>query len=47
VELHRQLLNITRDEVDVRTHGIICLEHAIEVQDAELEERVEMITNLE
>jgi hypothetical protein len=33
--------------VDIRTHGIIHLEHAIEVQDAELEERVETIFNHE
>jgi hypothetical protein len=41
------LLNIAREEVDIRTHGIIHLEHHVEAQDAELEERVEMITNLE
>jgi hypothetical protein len=33
--------------VDVGTHGIIHHEHAIEAQDVELEERVEMIGNLE
>jgi hypothetical protein len=33
--------------VDIRTHGIIHLEHAFEMQEAELEARVEMITNLE
>jgi hypothetical protein len=27
----RQLLDITREEVGVRTHGVIHLEHAIEV----------------
>jgi hypothetical protein len=43
----RQLLDITREEVDVSTHGIIHLEHAIETQDAKLEERAEAITNLE
>jgi hypothetical protein len=43
----RQLLNITQEEVDIRTHGIIHLEHAYEVQRAELEERAETITNLE
>jgi hypothetical protein len=43
----RQLLDNTCEEVDVRTHRIIHLEHAIEAQDAELEERVETITNLE
>jgi hypothetical protein len=41
------LLNITRDEVETRTHGIIHLEHHVEVQDAELEERAETICNLE
>jgi hypothetical protein len=43
----RMLLNITREEVDIRTHGIVHLEHHVEAQDAELEERAEMITNLE
>jgi hypothetical protein len=43
----RMLLNITREEVDTRTHGIIHLEYHVETQDAKLEERVEMITNLE
>jgi uncharacterized protein YueI len=43
----RQLLDITREEVDVCTYRIIHLEHAIEAQDAELEERAETITNLE
>jgi hypothetical protein len=41
------LLDITREEVETHTHGIIHLEHHVEVQDAELEERAEMITNLE
>jgi hypothetical protein len=41
------LLDITREEVQTRTHGIIHLEHHMEVQDAEIEERVEMITDLE
>jgi hypothetical protein len=41
------LLDITREEVETRTHGIIHLEHHVEVQDAELEERVETIANLE
>jgi hypothetical protein len=41
------LLDITREEVDIRTHGIIHLEHHVEAQDAELEERAEMIANLE
>jgi hypothetical protein len=33
--------------VDVRTHRIIHLEHANEAQDTKLEERLEMIANLE
>jgi hypothetical protein len=41
------LLNVTREEVETCTHGIIHLEHHVEVQDAELEERAEMITDLE
>jgi hypothetical protein len=41
------MLDITRKEVEIYTHGIIHLEHHVEVQDAELEERVETITNLE
>jgi hypothetical protein len=32
--------------VDIHTHEIIHLEHAIEMQDAELEEGAEMIANL-
>jgi cell division protein FtsB len=41
------LLDITCEEVDIRTHRIIHLEHHMEAQDAELEERAEMIANLE
>jgi hypothetical protein len=41
------LLDITREEVDTRSHGIIHLEHHVETQDIELEERVKMIANLE
>jgi hypothetical protein len=41
------LLDITRKEVDTHAHRIIHLEHHVEAHDAELEERVEMITNLE
>jgi hypothetical protein len=41
------LLDITREEVEIRTHRIIDLEHHMEVQDTELEERAEMIANLE
>jgi hypothetical protein len=33
--------------VDVHTHWIIHLEHTIEMQNVEFEERVEMIANLE
>jgi hypothetical protein len=40
------LLDITREEVDIRTLGIVHLEYHVEVQDAELEERVEMITDI-
>jgi hypothetical protein len=43
----RMLLDIAHEEVDICTHGIIHLEHHVEAQDAELEERAEMITNLE
>jgi hypothetical protein len=35
------------EEVETCTHGIIHLEHHVEVQDAELEERAETIANLE
>jgi hypothetical protein len=41
------LLDITREEVDTCTHGIIYLEHHVETQDTKLEERAEMIVNLE
>jgi hypothetical protein len=41
------LHNITREEVETRTHGIVHLEHHVEAQDAELEERAEMIADLE
>jgi hypothetical protein len=43
----RLLLDITQEEVETRTHGIVHLEHHVEVQDAELEERAETIANLE
>jgi hypothetical protein len=42
----RMLLDITREEVETRTHGIVHLEYHVEVQDAELEERAEMIAGL-
>jgi hypothetical protein len=41
------LLNNTRDKVETRTLGIIQHEHHVEVLNAELEERVETIFNLE
>jgi hypothetical protein len=41
------LLDITREEVETHTHGIIHLEHHVEVQDTELEERAETTANLE
>jgi hypothetical protein len=43
----RLLLDITREEVEIRTHGIIHIEHHVEAQDAELEARAETIANLE
>jgi hypothetical protein len=41
------LLDIAREEVDIRTHRIVHLEHHVEAQDAELKERAEMIAILE
>jgi hypothetical protein len=41
------LLNITHEVVDIRIHEIIHLEYHVETQDAEFEERVEMIADLE
>jgi hypothetical protein len=41
------LLDITREEVETRTHEIIHLEYHMEVQDAELEERAQTIAHLE
>jgi hypothetical protein len=41
------LLDIAHEEVVVRTHGIVHLENHMEMQDAELEERAEMIADLE
>jgi hypothetical protein len=41
------LLNIAREEVDIYTHRIVHLEHHVEAQDAKVEERAEMISNLE
>ena len=51
-ELERELshpraqLQEAREEVGVRTHAIVHLEHHVEQQDAELEAREEEITNL-
>jgi hypothetical protein len=42
---NRQLLDITHVEVDIHTHEIIHLEHAMETEDVKLEERVETIAN--
>jgi hypothetical protein len=42
-----QLLDIAHEEVDILTNGIIHLEHAYKPLGAELEERAEMIANLE
>jgi outer membrane protein TolC len=43
----RILLDIAREEVDIRAHGIVHLENHVETQDIELEERAERIANLE
>jgi hypothetical protein len=43
----RMLFDITREEVETCTHGIVHLEHHVELQGADLEERAEMITELE
>jgi hypothetical protein len=43
----RMLLDITREEVDIHTHGIVHLENHVETQDAELEERAKMMADLE
>jgi hypothetical protein len=43
----RMLLDIAREEVDIHTHGIVHLENHVEMQDAELEERVKRIVDLE
>jgi hypothetical protein len=42
-----QQLNVARTMVDERTHTIIQLEHHVEQQDLDLEERAVMITTLE
>jgi hypothetical protein len=41
------LLDSAREEVDIRTHGIVHLENHVETQDTELEERAERIADLE
>jgi hypothetical protein len=41
------LLDIAREEVDIRTHGIVHLENHVETQDAKLEKRAEIIYDLE
>jgi hypothetical protein len=41
------LLDITREEVETHTHGIILLENQVETHDFKLEERAERITGLE
>jgi hypothetical protein len=43
----RMLLDITHEEVDIRTHMIVHHENHIKTQYAKLEERVEMTTDLE
>jgi hypothetical protein len=41
------LLNISREEVETRTHRIVHLEHHVEAHDISLEERAEMTADLE
>jgi hypothetical protein len=43
----RMLLDITHEEVDIRTHRIIHHENHVETQDAKLGERAEGIIDLE
>jgi hypothetical protein len=43
----QQLLDITREEVDIHTHEILHPEHTYETQGAKLEERTTMTTILE
>jgi uncharacterized protein (DUF3084 family) len=43
----RQQLDTAREMLDVRTHAIIHLEHHIEQQDLELEQRAVTIADLE
>jgi hypothetical protein len=41
------LLDITREEVEICTHGIVHLEHQVETQDTKIEQRMGMIADLE
>jgi hypothetical protein len=41
------LLDISHEEVDIRTYCIVHLKNHVETQDTELEKRAEMITDLE
>jgi hypothetical protein len=41
------LLDMSREEVETHSHGVIHRKHHMEVQDAKLKERAERITNLE
>jgi hypothetical protein len=43
----RQQLDAAREMLDVRTHAIIHLEHHVEQQDLQLEQRAAMIADLE
>jgi hypothetical protein len=47
VALLRQQLDAARKMLDERTHAVIHLEHHIEQQDLEFEERAATIANLE
>jgi hypothetical protein len=40
-------IDLAREEVETRTHVIVHLKNAIEMQDAEIGEMVEQITTLE
>jgi chromosome segregation ATPase len=43
----RSQLDLTREEVETRTHTIMHLENGVETLDAEIGERAEQITTLE
>jgi hypothetical protein len=47
MELHLHAAQHHREEVETHTHRIVHLEHHVEAQDAELEERAKMVTDLE